>query len=129
MARKLIVAGALASFLCFSFSGCVWVLLGAGAAGGYAVSGDTIAGEIDADYDSIWSAAENVAKIMGTVKNKDRTKGIIGVDVDRSKVDILIERITPETLRLKVSARKYLNLMPNKGLAQKIYIKINQQIE
>jgi hypothetical protein len=115
--------------LSLSLSGCVWMLLGVGAAGGYAISGDTIAGEIDKDYDSIWTAAEKVSSIMGTIKYKDRAKGYIDVDVEKSKVSINIERLTPETLRLKVSARKYLNLMPNKGLAQKIFVKINQQIE
>lgn len=129
MIRRAIAGLFIVISLCFSLSGCVWMLLGAGAAGGYAVSKDSIAGEIDADYDTIWNAAERVSEIMGTIKNKDRTKGIIDLDVDKSKVSIRIERLTLETLRLRVAARKYKNLVPDPGLAQKIYVKINQQIE
>lgn len=127
MIKRFVAAIVIVIFLGFSLSGCVWVLLGVGAVGGYAFSKDTIAGELDKDYDSIWTAAEKVSAIMGTVKNKDRTKGFIDVDVDKSKVSINIERLTPETLRLKVTARKL--LMPNISLAQKIFVKINQQIE
>lgn len=126
--KKRIITGLVSvCLLCLSVSGCVWMVLGVGVAGGYAISKDTIAGELDKDYDSIWTAAEKVCSIMGTVKNKDRTKGFIDVDVDKAKVSINIERLTPETLRLKVSARKY--MMPNIALAQKIFVKINQQIE
>ncbi|MDP1853344.1 MAG: DUF3568 family protein [Candidatus Omnitrophota bacterium] len=126
--KKKIIAGLVAICLsCLSLSGCAWMVLGVGVAGGYAISKDAIAGELDKDYDSIWTAAEKVSSIMGTVKNKDRTKGFIDADVDKARVSINIERLTPETLRLKVSARKY--MMPNIALAQKIFVKINQEIE
>ncbi|PIQ89069.1 MAG: hypothetical protein COV72_05365 [Candidatus Omnitrophica bacterium CG11_big_fil_rev_8_21_14_0_20_42_13] len=114
-------------FFSFNLSGCVWFLVGASAAGGYAVSRDTIAGEIDAEYNDVWLAAKNVSQIMGIIKEEDRAKGFLDLNVDKSHVVINIDRLTPETLRLKIKARKY--LMPNIGLAQKLFIKINQQIE
>ncbi len=127
MIRRFISGVSIVLLLCFSLSGCVWAILGAGAVGGYAVSKDTIVGEIDSDYDTLWMAAERVAGIMGEIKTQDREKGTIELDVDRARISIQIERLTLETLRLQVKGRKY--MMPNIGLAQKVFIKIQQQIE
>lgn len=127
MIRRFISGVSIILFLCFSLSGCVWAILGVGAVGGYAISKDTIVGEIDSDYDTLWSAAERVAGIMGEIKTQDRIKGSIELDIDRARVSIQIERLTPETLRLRVKGRRY--MMPNIGLAQKVFIKIQQQAE
>ena len=127
MVRRFVSGVSVVLLLCFSLSGCVWAILGAGAVGGYAISKDTIVGEVDSDYDTLWLAAERVAGIMGEIKTQDRMKGTIELDIDRTRVSIQIERLTLETLRLRIKVRKY--MMPNIGLAQKVFIKIQQQIE
>jgi hypothetical protein len=112
---------------CLIFSGCVYLVAGAavGAVGGYAISKDTIQGDTDKTFNSLWSSSLKVLGIMGTVKTEDKQKGEIEADVDGSEVKITMEQLTTKTTRIRVSARKY--LMPNISLAQKIYIKIIEQ--
>lgn len=112
--------------LCVALSGCAVVLVGAGAAGGYAVGKDYIQGETDKDFDRVYNSAINIADIMGAVESKfsNPSLGKIKAKVEASSLDIDIERLTQKTVRLKVRSRK--NLMPNIELAQKVYTKILQ---
>ena len=112
--------------LCVALSGCAVVLVGAGAAGGYAVGKDYIQGETDKDFDRVYNSAVNIADIMGVVESKfsNPSLGKIKAMVGTSSLDIDIERLTQKTVRLKVRSRK--NLMPNIELAQKVYTKILQ---
>ncbi|MFH1269651.1 MAG: hypothetical protein ABIH75_01150, partial [Candidatus Omnitrophota bacterium] len=66
-------------FLLVSISGCAPLIIGGavGALGGYAVSKDTIQGETDRSYDSLWAAAYTVSKIRGEIKYDDKMKGYI----------------------------------------------------
>ena len=110
-----------------SISGCAPLIIGSavGALGGYAVSKDTIEGETDKSYDSLWEAALTVSKIRGQIKYENKTKGYIESEAESSKVYIRFIRLTVSTTRLRVSARKY-NL-PNMILAQDIFVKITEQ--
>lgn len=124
---KRVIIGAISLLVsCLNFSGCVFLPWVVGAAGGYAVSKDTIAGEIDADYDTLWDAAMKVSEIMGVINLEDKVRGRIDLNIGKSKVVVIIEVLTPKTMRLKVKARKY--LLPNIALAQKMFVKITQQI-
>ena len=111
-------------------SGCVPFFVGSavGALGGYAISRNTIQGETDKDYDALWEAAVNVAKIRGSIKTEDKTQGYLELEANSSRAAIRIFRLTKSTNRLKVSARTKLGL-PNIKLAQDIFVKIYQQIE
>lgn len=110
-----------------SISGCAPLIIGSavGALGGYAVSKDTIEGETDKSYDSLWEAALTVSKIRGQIKYENKTKGYIESEAESSKVYIRLIRLTASTTRLKVSARKY--HFPNMILAQDIFVKIMEQ--
>lgn len=109
--------------LVFLFSGCIYVLVGSvSALGGYAISRDTIQGEIDRTYSRLWDSSIKVLEIMGSIKTEDKSKGVIEAKVDDSEVKIKIEELTPKTIRFRVTARKY--LFPDMRLAQKIYIKV-----
>ena len=112
--------------LCFALSGCAVVLVGAGAAGGYAVGKDYIQGETDKDFDRVYNSAINIADIIGVVESRFSNPSLckIKAKVEASSLDIDIERLTQKTVRLKVRSRK--NLMPNIELAQKVYTKILQ---
>ena len=125
---KLVSFVALVCFMGLLISGCVFIIGGAiGAAGGYAISSDTIEGTVDKTYDDIWEASTRVANIMGNMKFKDRQKGYIESELGNTKVNINIEKITEETTKIRIKARKYYKLIPDIGLAQKIYTKIMQE--
>ena len=109
-------------------SGCAAVLVGAGAAGGYAIGPDYVQGETDKDFSGIYNSALDVAGIMGVIQSKYSSPAVgkIRAKVENSSLEISIERLTRHTLRLKVKSRK--NLMPNIALAQKVYNNILQRV-
>jgi len=111
-------------FLSCSCLGCLPLVLGgaAGALGAVVVTKDTIQGETDRSYDSLWSAAIRVSRIRGTIKNQDNLKGTIELEVESGRIWISLIRLTRATTRLKISARKY--HLPDLGLAQEIFVKI-----
>lgn len=122
--RQLVIAVVFSLFL----SGCAAVLVGAGAAGGYAIGPDYVQGETDKDFSGIYNCALDVAGIMGIIQSKysSPTVGKIRAKVENSSLEISMERLTRHTLRLKVKSRK--NLMPNIALAQKVYNNILQRV-
>jgi len=112
--------------LWFALSGCAVILVGAGAAGGYAIGKDYIQGETDKDFNRVYDSAVNVADGMGVIESRfsNSSTGKIKASVETSSLDIYVERLTKKTARLKVRSRK--NLMPNIELAQKVYNRILQ---
>ena len=124
--RKAVFFLLVAPFMLLNISGC-WFIVGgaAGAAGAYAASKDTIQGDTDKPYDSLWNAALMISKIRGTVTQEDYVKGYIELQADSNKVWIKLLRMTQATTRLKVSARKH--HLPNLELAQDLYAKIMDQ--
>ncbi|MDD5019741.1 MAG: DUF3568 family protein [Candidatus Omnitrophica bacterium] len=114
-------------FLAAFLSGCVWLVVGGvGAVGGYAVTRDTIQGEYDAKFDDAWRSAQSVCSILGVVSGRDASTGTIDAVVDRAKVKVVVTQMTPEAVRLKVKARR--GLFPQMGIAEKVFVKIVQQL-
>lgn len=124
MKRKVLLA-VIVAFVWLNLSGCVVLIVGgaAGALGGYAVSKDTIQGDSDKFYDSLWEAAATVAKVRGTIKQEDAQRGIIELEADSGKVYIRLIRLTRATTRVRVSARNKYHL-PNLNLAEDMFVKI-----
>lgn len=122
--RQLVIIVLFSLFL----SGCAVVLVGAGAAGGYAIGPDYVQGETDKDFSGIYNSALDIAGIMGIIQSKYSSPSIgkIRAKVENSSLEISMERLTRHTLRLKVKSRK--NLMPNIALAQKVYNNILQRV-
>jgi hypothetical protein len=113
---------------CLLLAGCVPLLIGGvGVLGGYAISKDTIAAETSKDIEDIWRSSKDVVSIMGIIKSADEETKVIEASIYSSSVTIRIERMTEATNRLKVKARKL--MMPNIGLAQKVFVKIMQKLE
>ncbi len=104
--------------------GCAPLIIGGavGALGAYAVSKDTIQGDTDKPYDSLWELAVSVAASKGTIKQEDKTKGYIELKDNSSQVYIRLIRLTRSTVRMRISARKY--HLPNLDLAQEIFTRI-----
>lgn len=112
-------------FLLLIISGCVPLMVGGavGAVGAYAVSKDTIEGETDKPYDSLWNSVLTVSKIRGTIKQEDGSRGYVELETDSSRVWIRLVRLTRATTRIRISARNKFHL-PQLELAQDMYVKI-----
>ncbi|MFA5411400.1 MAG: hypothetical protein WC321_06055 [Candidatus Omnitrophota bacterium] len=107
--------------------GCVPLIIGgaAGALGAKALSKDTIQGETDISYDSLWNAALRVSRIRGVIKQEDGLRGDIELQVGASKAYIRLIRLTHVTTRIRISARKY--HLPDIELAQDLFVKIMEE--
>lgn len=121
--RKPIMFACLA-FIALASSGCAALLLGvaAGGVGMYAASSDAIQGESVISYETLWHAAREVSRIRGTISKEDYKAGVIELDAESSKVWIRVIKLTSETTRLRVAARKF--KLPNLTLAQDMFLKI-----
>jgi hypothetical protein len=124
--KKLLTLFILIPFLVSGLSGCVPVfLMAAGGVGVYAISKDTIQGDTDTDYETLWDSAMKVARIRGTIFQEDFNRGYIQIDAKPNKIWIQFVRVTPAATKIKVSARKY--KLPNIDLAQEVFIKIIEE--
>lgn len=106
--------------LLFSCYGCAAILLGAGVLGGMAISDDTVQSYIDKNLDSLWKISVDVLTKVGSIEEKDKDKGIIKASVEKSNVTLKFEMVTEKTTRLKITARKIRNLLPDIKLAASI---------
>jgi hypothetical protein len=122
--RKIPVVLAL-MLACSTLYGCAAVLVGAGVAGGIAISEDTGKLEVDTSFDRAWKIAYDTVKSMGAITKSDRDTGKIEAVVQESKVDVKIVPLTTRTVRIEVKARK--NLLPNMDLAMTIINRINSK--
>ena len=114
--------------LILSLQGCAALLIGtAGVIGGVAISEDTVQSDVDAGFDHIWNNALNeIEKMGGTIKLKEKYRGVIEAKARASNVRIEIERITDKTVRLKVKSRK--NYLPNIKLAHELSARIIKKL-
>ena len=108
-------------------SGCALLLVGAGAAGGYAIGKDSVKNVLDLSNDHVYEQSLAVAKEMGAVTLEDRVHGRIKADVQNVNVTITIKPLTKRTVELKVQARSDL-WMPKVDTAQEVYTKIIEHL-
>ena len=118
--RATLVAGLLAISLA---SGCAAALVGAGVAGGYAISKDSVRNTFDLPKDQVFQESLAVANDMGFVKLEDPAHGEIKLKIDDTTVTINVKRLSKKTVELKVSARNQF-LMPEVDVAQDVYNRI-----
>lgn len=112
--------------LLINFTGCIFVVGGAaGALGAYGLSKDTIEGDTDTPYENLWSSATMISRARGTIKQEDILQGYIELETNSSQAWIRLIRISQNTTKLRVSARKY--HFPNLSLAQELFVKIIEQ--
>lgn len=128
--KKALFAACVFAVVISSLCGCVPLIVGGalGAAGGYAISKDTVQGDTDKDYDSLWNAAQDVLNTRGKIKKEDFSRGYIeGVTQDSSLVWVRMTRLTKTASRVRVSARRY--HLPNLNLAQDIFVRIIEEVK
>lgn len=120
----------LSVFLVTSLAGCVpliFLAVGAGAVGGYAVSRDTFEGISAKAQDELWDATNQVLTIMGDVKDSDRKGGSMTATITGAKVTVSIIPMSLTATKLRVKARK--SIFPRIAIAQDVYTKIMRQTE
>lgn len=110
-------------------SGCAIFLLGAGAAGGYAVSKDEIEGHTDVSMNKVWNAMVDTVASEGSVVLKDQDHSQLEAIVRESEVKANLVQITPKTVQVRIKARKVKGLFPDIKLAQELYTKLIKRIE
>ena len=113
-------------FLSVSTLGCALFLVGAGAAGGVAISKDTATVNVDKSFEQAWNVTYKQLESMGAINLQDKKVGKIGANIQNSEVTANIKRLTRKTVTIEIKARK--NLLPNVGLAQDILNAIIQQL-
>jgi len=112
----------------FIASGCVPLLLGAGAVTGYMLSNDYALGNVKTDYRTLWDVSLDVVSTPEfNIIEVNESKGIIKVKDSDVDVGIKIDSLEVDEQRLKVSARKY--LIPQSRYAQKIFFRIIRELE
>jgi hypothetical protein len=124
MKKFVVILGIMLS--CAGMYGCAAILVGAGVAGGIAISEDTAKLEADTSYDRAWKLTYDAVKSMGVITESDRELGKIEALVQESKVEAKVVPLTSRTVRIEIKARK--NLLPNMDLAMRIINKINSKL-
>lgn len=113
--------------LFFSFSGCIYLVVGGiGAVGGYIVSPDTVEGTTENDASTVWDAAVEVLSIIGLVEEENEAGGLILASANGAKITITIVSLSPTTSKLTVKARKA--YLPRISLAQDVFVKIMTRV-
>lgn len=112
----------------FISSGCVVLALGAGAAGGYAISKDEIEGFSDRSLEQTWRTAYEVFKKEGAIETADKEHAKIEALINESKVNFTAEQVSPKSVRFVIQARKAMNLFPDIKLAQDLHQKIRGKL-
>lgn len=115
--------------LAFGSAGCVVLALGAGAAGGYAIGKDEIEGFSDKSFERTWQSAWKIINAEGMVELANQESGRIEAVVQESKVNVEIDQVSPKSVRLRVKARKTMNLFPDIKLAQNLYEQIMKELK
>lgn len=101
--------------------GCAVLLLGTGAAGGYAITQDTVESFTERDFNKVWKKVDEILEREGSIILRDETQGLIKAVVQKSEVEVLIEKLTEDTVRVRIKARKLKAFFPNLKLAQSIH--------
>jgi hypothetical protein len=125
---KKIILGCLLIVFCLSVCGCLFIFGGAvGAAGVYAVSKDAVQIDSEKPYEAAWDSAMTVSRIRGVIKEEDSSGGIIKAKIGSSFVWIYITRLSTQTCRIKVAARKH--HFPDMAMAQEVLLKIIEEMK
>jgi hypothetical protein len=123
MKKLLLICLVIGSLL--SAYGCAAVLIGAGVAGGVAISEDTAKLDMDTSYSRAWKVTYDTIKDMGAINIQDKESGKIEANIQNTHVVAKVLPLTAQTVRIEVKARK--NLLPNMDLAMLIVNRINSK--
>ena len=123
-----IMRGLLLALVPVSLSGCALFLVGAGAAGGYAMSKDSIKNYFDLSQRHAYRTARDVVAELGAVTSEDARHGVLKGVVQGANVTVIVKPVSRTTVELRVKARDSL-LLPKLDVAQAVYNKIFPRLE
>jgi hypothetical protein len=109
-------------------SGCAALLVGAGAAGGYAISKDSVTNHFDLPMSQVFRASREVVKEMGLITLEDEQHGLIKATIEGANVKITVKSVSAKTVQLKVRARNDL-LLPKLEVANTVYNRIFDRLQ
>lgn len=109
-------------------SGCAAVLIGAGAAGGYALSKDSVKNQFDLPKGRVYKSSVAALKEMGQVTLQDSKSGVVEGKIGDADITITVKQLTEKTVELEVKARDKV-LIPKVDVAQKVYNKIAERLQ
>lgn len=110
----------------FLFSGCVAIILGAGVAGGIAISQDTIRLQSNTNRDRAYNVTRQTLDRLGIINKEDQKTDTMEATVEDSHVVARIIPVTKNSMRIEIKVRK--NMLPNMDLASKIVNDINGRL-
>lgn len=119
----------LAAALLMATPGCAVLLVGAGAAGGYAISKDSVKNTFDLPESHIFRISREVLEEQGLVTTEDEKHGQLKATVEGAKVTVTVKPLSRKAVELKVKARDQTLLLPKVDVAQGIYTKILERLD
>ena len=122
--RRVRAALLLGAGICLS--GCAVLLVGAGAAGGYAISKDSIKNHFDLPAGRLFRISRDVVKEAGLITADDERRGLITATVEGVEVTVTVQPVSHKTVELKVRARQM--LLPKIDVAQAVYNRIRERL-
>ena len=122
--RRVRAALLLGAGICLS--GCAVLLVGAGAAGGYAISKDSIRNDFDMSASHLFRISRDVVKEAGLITAEDERRGLITAMVEGADVTVTVKPVSHKTVELKVRARQM--LLPKIDVAQAVYNRILERL-
>lgn len=126
--RRSLLAVVMSLVVAGSFSGCVYLAVGAiGVVGGYVVSPDTVEGTTAHTTEECWDAAKQIAGIMGQIAQESPNGSQLDATINGSKVIVIVSAVNVSTTKISVKARKA--FMPKIDVAQDVYAKIINSME
>lgn len=107
-------------------SGCAAVLVGAGAAAGYAVSRDHVELVTERPYAEAWAVCLEETKRMGLLEEVDEKAGRLTAHARGTSLVVTVERLTETTAKILIKARKH--LLPQVETAQQLAARIARRL-
>ena len=103
--------------------GCPVLLIGAGVAGGYAISNDTATVTLERKFDAVWAATLEEVRKLATVTEENKTAGTLEAKTpDGTRLWVALTRPADSSVSLTIKARK--NMLPKPKAAQKLMEKV-----
>ena len=121
--NRLAIRLSLLGGLVIVLSGCAALLIGAGAAGGYAISRDSITNHFDLPMSHVFRVSREAVSDVGLITVEDERRGFIKALVEGANVTVTVKPVSEKTVELKVKARNNL-FLPKIDIAQTVYNRI-----
>ncbi len=122
-ARRWVVAMVAAA----GVAGCAPVLIGAGVAGGYAISKDSVRNTFSYPRSHVYAVSREIVRDEGLIIEDHEAQGTLKAEVEGTRVTVTVRQVSETSVELKVKARNKF-MMPMIEVAQAIYNRISGKL-